>query len=409
MTKSIDVAIIGAGPYGLSLASYLAESGVNFRIFGHPMETWRTQMPEGMFLKSEGFASTLYDPSGECTLARYCKEKNLLYADMGKPVRLQDFSAYGMEFQRRMVPQLEIRKVTRLTRAGSEFQLILNDGESLSARKVVMAVGISHFSYLPPALSGLPGEIVTHSSNHHSLTQFKNREVVVIGGGASAVDIAALLREQGASVQIFSRRPVEFHSPPGKLPRPFLDRLRAPSTPVGPGWRSWFCTDAPLALYRLPQDLRIKIVRRHLGPAPGWFVRDKIQGHVPLHERTNLEAITLHGDRAQLVFTNGDGGKKKIAADHVIAGTGYRVDLNRIPFLNNDLIEQIRCVEGSPVLSTNFESSIPGVYFVGVSAALSFGPLLRFACGAKFAAPRLARRLKRVLPRTSVNGAAVNS
>ena len=272
-----------------------------------------------------------------------------------------------------------------------------------------MAVGISHFSYLPPALSGLPGDIVTHSSNHHALTQFKDREVIVIGGGASAVDIAALLREQGASVQIFSRRPVEFHTPPGKLPRPFLDRLRAPSTPVGPGWRSWFCTDAPLALYRLPQDLRIKIVRRHLGPAPGWFVRDKIQGHVPLHERTNLEEIKLQGDRAHLVFTNGDGGKKKIAADHVIAGTGYRVDLNRIPFLNRDLIDQIRCVEGSPVLSTNFESSVPGVYFVGVSAALSFGPLLRFACGAKFAAPRLARRLKRVLPRTSVNGVASNS
>jgi thioredoxin reductase len=228
----------------------------------------------------------------------------------------------------------------------------------------------------------------------------------VIGGGASAVDIAALLSEQGTPVQIFSRRPVEFHTPPGKLPRPFLDRLRAPSTPVGPGWRSWFCTDAPLALYRLPQDLRIQIVRRHLGPAPGWFVRDKIQGRVPLHERTNLEQITLDGGRAHLVFTNGDGGKKTISADHVIAGTGYRVDLNRIPFLKEDLIGQVQCVEGSPVLSTNFESSIPGLYFVGVSAALSFGPLLRFACGAKFAAPRLARRLKRVLPRTSVNAVA---
>ena len=88
-------------------------------------------MPQGMFLKSEGFASTLYDPTGKCTLARYCEEKGLPYADMGKPVRLEDFSTYGMEFQRRLVPQLEVRKVTRLTRAGSEFQLILDDGESL--------------------------------------------------------------------------------------------------------------------------------------------------------------------------------------------------------------------------------------------------------------------------------------
>ncbi len=90
MTEIVDVAIIGAGPYGLSIAAHLAGRGVDFRIFGSPMHTWRTSMPEGMVLKSEGNASDLYDPDGEMTLARYCADRGLPYKDLGFPIPLVD-------------------------------------------------------------------------------------------------------------------------------------------------------------------------------------------------------------------------------------------------------------------------------------------------------------------------------
>ena len=71
-----------------------------------------------------------------------------------------------------------------------------------------------------------------------------------------------------------------------------------------------------------------------------------------------------------------------------VAATGYKADLARLPFLDGELRDAIEQVEGTPVLNDNFETSLPGLYFLGLSAANSFGPLLRFMVGAEFAAGR---------------------
>src|SRR6266852_6499634 len=184
----IDVTIIGAGPYGLSIAAHLRPCGLKFRIFGSPMDTWMTKMPKGMRLKSEGFASSLYDPDSAFTLASYCKQEGIPYADMGNPVPLETFASYGLEFQKRFVPDLEDNLVVSMDRSLSGFDIRLDDGELVTARKVVAAVGISHFQYVPPVLSALPEEFVTHSSRHTSFGRFKGRDVTVIGAGASALD-----------------------------------------------------------------------------------------------------------------------------------------------------------------------------------------------------------------------------
>src|SRR5690348_13176759 len=94
--QPVDVAIIGAGPYGLSLAAHFRELGLDYRIFGKPMQSWRENMPADMLLKSEGFASNLDDPSGQATLERFCAEGNLPYADVGLPVPLSTLVSYGL-------------------------------------------------------------------------------------------------------------------------------------------------------------------------------------------------------------------------------------------------------------------------------------------------------------------------
>ena len=109
MLRTTDVAIVGAGPYGLSIAAHLSQLGVPFRIFGKPMDSWLTQMPRGMLLKSEGFASSVYHPEGSLTLGQYCREKRLPYADIGTPVPLETFCEYGLAFQRQFVPTLEAK------------------------------------------------------------------------------------------------------------------------------------------------------------------------------------------------------------------------------------------------------------------------------------------------------------
>src|SRR5258708_1248898 len=202
-----DVAIIGAGPYGLSIAAHLKARGINFRIFGHPMHTWLTHMPKGMRLKSEGFASRLYDPGSTFPLEAYCKEKGIPYADIGLPVPLEVFASYGLEFQRRFVPELEPNLVTSMRRSSEEFRLGLDDGRSLTARTVVMAVGLTHYENMPPILAALGENFSTHSARHHTVGQFKGREVVVQGAGAPALDLPLLLPQAGHKVHVIARKP----------------------------------------------------------------------------------------------------------------------------------------------------------------------------------------------------------
>ena len=394
MVKSSDVAIIGAGPYGLSVAAHLKSRGVKFRIFGRPMSTWRENMPQGMFLKSLGFASNLSDPGLKFTLMDFCVERGIPYDHTGIPVHINTFTEYGIAFQKRMVPSLEERTIVAIKPVSEGFQLQADDGEVIAARRVLVAAGISHFQYVPPNLTHLPSELVSHCSAHPSVERFRGRSVVVIGGGASATDIAAELYESGADVKIYCRRPVKYHGKPGmSAPRSWWQRFRHPLTGIGMGWRSRFFTDAPHLFRHLPEKFRLRIVKDHLGPSSGWFIKDRIEGHVPVMSGHSLEAAEVHEGRVRLTFNDVSGQKKEETVDHVIAATGYRVDIDRLSFLDDQIRSTMKTVERTPILSANFESSIPGLYFIGTASANSFGPVMRFAFGAAYTARRISRHL----------------
>jgi cation diffusion facilitator CzcD-associated flavoprotein CzcO len=354
-------------------------------------------MPKGMHLKSDGFASSLFDPQGRLTLRRYCAEKKIPYADLGLPVALETFSEYGMEFQKQLVPSLDTRLVHRLERVsgGNGFRLTLSDGEAIEARRVIIATGITYFQYLPGELSGLPRSRCSHSADNRELSGYKGREVLVLGRGASSTDIAALLLEQGASVQIVSREPVIFQLPPGDKPRSLWQRIRDPNLGLGPSFRSAVYTQFAGQFRHLPERLRQRIVRRHLGPAAVWFIRDKLVDHVSMRSGYALKSAETVGDRVRIQFTHQDASTLELEVDHVIAGTGYQVDLARLPFLDSAIRSQIKLEGSSPALSRYFESSVPELYFVGLPSAVTFGPLTRFAHGAGFTARNITSHLRR--------------
>ena len=396
MTARVDVAIVGAGPYGLSLAAHLRSAGVDFRLFGHPMESWRRHMPEGMLLKSDGFASNLSDSLGEYPLARYCDDRSIDYSDDQTPVKLQTFCDYGLAFQNRFAPDLEEKLVKSIEHDGEAFTLRLDDGALALASRVVIAVGIGHFRYIPDGLRQLSDQFVSHSFDHHDLSQFSGRRVAVVGGGASAIDLTGLLHEQGCDVQLICRRDaLKFSSPPTAGPRSPWQRIRHPRSGLGPGLRSRFATDAPLLIHFLPQAVRLEFVRRHLGPAAGWPMKEKVLGRVSVRTGCEPTLAKVSNGFVTLELQTRDGQRSEVIVDHVIAATGFRTDLRRLKFLGASLQSEIANIAQAPTLSSSFESSIRGLYFVGPIAASSFGPLMRFAYGASFASRRMTQVLSR--------------
>lgn len=397
MNDRVDVAIVGAGPYGLSVAAHLRAAGVRTRQFGLPMSLWRTSMPRGMFLKSNGFASNLSSPDQGHTLEAFCAATHRPYADYGLPVPLDTFVAYGQWFQEELAPDLEQVLVTRVSQANGHFDLTLADGERLEAGHVVVAAGVEHFAVLPDQLAHLPAPVCTHSSAHTDLSALSGRSVVVFGAGQSALESAALLHETGAAVQVVAREPrLKWNGVPLLPDRPALQRLREPESGLGSGWGTWFYSRHPELFRHLPEGTRIRQSRTALGPAGACWLPPRVEGRFPLHLGHRLLRADAHGAGVNLVLAGPGDKRLELRADHLIAATGYRSDLRRLTFLDDVLQARLRTVAGAPAVDGRYESSVPGLSFVGPAVAATFGPVMRFVYGSDHAARTVSARLARL-------------
>ncbi|MBA4862198.1 NAD(P)-binding domain-containing protein [Streptomyces sp. PSKA54] len=395
-----DLAVIGAGPYGLSIASHAAAAGLRTRVLGRPMASWRDHMPRGMFLKSEPWSSNLSDPSGSHTLDAYCAARELRPSH-GEPLAISTFTEYGMWFAERAAPPVEERTVTRVSPGRSGFRVETAEGERFSARTVALAVGVMPFLNIPEQLRGLPADRYSHSSSHRDLSRFSGKEVTVVGAGQAALETAALLAEHGARPRLVARAgQLNWNTPPQPLRRGLLRSLREPHSGLGTGWTSWVWSEIPAFVRHLPGDARAHIAATALGPAGAWWLRDRFEQQVPVELGQELLGATEVGDRIRLtLIAPGRAGIRTVETDHVIAATGFTPDLGRLELLDDRLRRSLGTVgrSRSPELNAGFESSYPGLFFAGLLAAPSFGPSMRFVYGATFTAGRLVRGVQRRL------------
>jgi cation diffusion facilitator CzcD-associated flavoprotein CzcO len=357
------------------------------------METWRAAMPEGMYLKSSGRASNLSDPGGVNTLERFCALIGHEYQAWDLPIPVELFVRYGEWFQSRLLPSLETREILTCGRDSDGFRIELEGGDTLAARSVVVSNGLRHSGRIPAELSGLPPEFASHSSTHNAFGSFRGKTVIVMGAGQSALESAALLKESGASPILLARcAEVAWSQPPARPT--FWRKLRQPRMNLGLGWRYAFYEHPSLPFTYLPGGVRKQLVETVLGPCGAWWLRERVEGRLPMLLGWTLLRATSRSGEVVLEVRRG-GQISELRADHVIAATGYRVSPASFPFLSPELCAAVRWENGSPALSRAFESTAPGLHFMGLASAARFGPVMRFVAGARATAPRLSDHLAR--------------
>ncbi|MBL1080587.1 NAD(P)-binding domain-containing protein [Streptomyces actinomycinicus] len=393
-----DLLVVGAGPYGLSIASHAATAGLKVRVFGRPMASWRDHMPSGMFLKSEPWASNLSDPEGRWRLDVFCAFRGIT-ARHAEPIPLEVFAEYGLWFARNAVPGVDERTVVRVARCAGGFEAVAEDGEACTARTVALAVGVLPFAEVPAALHGLPADLVSHSSHHGGLGRFRDQDVTVIGGGQAALETAALLTEQGTRVRVLARADrLCWNDAPPPWERPWWRSARSPHSGLGPGWRNWFYAERPGLYRRLPERTRTRIAAGALGPAGAWWVRERVEHRVEL--LLGREVVTAHEvpEGLRLETLSRRGGPVVLETGHVIAATGFRATRDRLRLLSPDLRALLATgADGAPAVGPEFESSYPGLFLAGLITASGFGPAMRFVHGAAFTAGTLVRGVRRRL------------
>jgi FAD-dependent urate hydroxylase len=382
----VDVVVIGAGPYGLSAAAHLrAVPGLEVRVFGDPMSFWRRDMPEGMLLRSPWDASHLSDPGGRFGLESYARSTD---RPVSRPIPRDAFVEYGTWFQRNAAPGVEKRTVLAVNRERKGFRLTMEGGEIVRTARLVVAAGIKPFAWIPIPFRALPAEAACHTASLHDPQIYRGKQVVVIGAGQSALESAALLKEAGAGVEVIARRQVRFLKRSNWLHSlgPVTNLLYAASD-VGPAGVSRVAA-APTFYRRLPRPVHDAWRLLATRPAGSAWLAPRLEGvTITCGVSVNLAEAGPEG----LTLLLSDGSMRCV--DHVILGTGYRVDISRYGFLPRGLVEEIRRAQGFPCLADGMESSVPGLHFLGAPAAWTFGPLLQFVAGTGFAARELTRCL----------------
>jgi FAD-dependent urate hydroxylase len=243
---------------------------------------------------------------------------------------------------------------------------------------------------------------VSHTSTLSDLGRFRGKEVLVVGGGQSALETAALLNELGAQPRLVMRQDWGvFWLDPNPWSPSRLERLRRPVVRLCEGWFCWRYEHLADLFRYLPESSRLNRGLNVLGPAGAWWLRDRVDGKVPILLGHSIVGAEARGDRVRLLL-KGSEGPVWLDADHVVAGTGYRLNIERLGFLESDLQRSLRLVGRAPALGRGLESSVPGLFFTGALAAPSFGPGMRFVSGSHIAIPRLTRRIRQLDSRRPV-------
>jgi FAD-dependent urate hydroxylase len=384
MADRLEAAIVGAGPYGLSVAAHLRDRRVE--LFGEPMETWRTRMPPDMLLRSDWTETSFSAPGDAGTIERWAVATD---EPREEPIPLQKFLRYAEWFRSTFVGAADLSDVVGVERSGDGFRLRTAMGREVETRSLVLAVGAVPFAYAPPPLAGVIGDGAVYATDLQDYGAYRDRRIVVVGGGQGGLESAALAARAGASVEVVVRSQLHWfadrepHHRRGPIHRR-LYRLAYPVVGYGPPPLNRLVLHPDL-FAAVPNTFRRRLTARVLRAGGSPWLRSSLEGLVTVSEGAGVERVERVNSGLRLALSDGTTRE----ADVVVVAAGFRFALERLPFLAPNVRAGIRLDEGWPVLDRWFRSSDERVLFVGFAAAHRFGPIVRFIPGTRFAAPRV--------------------
>lgn len=365
-----DLIIIGAGPYGLAAAAQAKQAGLNYLLIGEPMKFWRTCMPSFMVVRSPFLVSSLYSPEPGLRLEDYYRETGRTAAKREK-ISLKIYLKYIDWYLEKAGLNTLPQSVTTLRReASGSFTATTQDGQQMQARNVIVAVGNPPFVNIPDEFASVNRQLYSHTSEVTDFSPFAGKKVLVIGAGQSAIEACQGLLQVDAHVELMHRQNgIYWHNIPLRINVPLL----------------LFFITFPTVLEWAPYALRKAVGDMVSEPTVDTWLRPNIEGKITEHTRASVQRVTEVGGGVKVSFADG----RETTVDHVILGTGYKVDITRLPMLDDSLRSQLEVRDGYPVIDRHLQSSVPGLYFTGVPAKGRFGPTFNFI----FASPAGSQRV----------------
>jgi cation diffusion facilitator CzcD-associated flavoprotein CzcO len=371
--------IIGAGPFGLAVAAQAQHDNIEHLIAGKPMEFWRANMPQGMFLRSA--CDWHLDSQNVHTIEAFLQSQGKTPKDV-EPLSLDFYLTYCNWFQQQKKIESLPVYIQRLDRLNDHFIATTINGDVINAKQVVLAPGFRHFQHIPEDLKAkLPEGRYQHTCEYVNFSDAEDKRYLIVGGRQSAFEWAALLLESGASAVHLSHR----HASPAfavadwSWVKPLVDNMVE-----HPDWfRRLSKKEKDEISYRMWSEGRLKI--------EPWLESRLSDDRLKVWPHTEIIscAVNESGERA-VMLTN----RETIIVDKLILATGYKVDITRVPLLAaGNLPEQLETRNGFPVLSNYFETSVPGLFITSMPAMQDFGPFFGFTNSVRTSAKLICRRL----------------
>ena len=374
--NQVQLLVIGAGPYALSIAALARERGIGSVVLGRPMGFWRENMPEGMFLRSG--PGWHLDGAGVHTLEAYLEDRGIRPGEVD-PIPIGVFLDYADWFK--TAKGIEVREefVDTLVKANGRFEATLRSGERIRADAVVAAPGIRHYASVPGWASSLPPGLAAHTCDLVRFDDMAGARVLIIGGRQSAYEWAALIREHGAArIDIVHRHDIPRFE---RVSWKFVDAHVEQTLAVRGYWRN------------LPKSEQDAVARRfwEVGrlTLEYWLTPRLARDGIHRWPGTEVVEVTPAGDdELRVLLSDGTG----LAVDRVVFGSGYRAELTKVPYLAG-VLKHVKVSSGFPVLDQAFQTSLDGLYVTGFSATQDFGPFFGFVKGSPAAATLIVRDL----------------